>query len=176
MTDTQGSPAPSVEQWLEGAIPRLFGLAYALTGDKFSAEDLTQEALATVVRKWRRVSAAASPTAYARTVVVNTFLSQRRKRWTRELVSDDLAGAGLADHERGFAERVVDRDALLTAVAALPPRQRAAITLRFYEDLADADIAAIMGCSVSTVRSSVHHALKTMRASASAESFTEARS
>lgn len=167
---------PDVDQWLEGAIPRLFGLAYALTGDKFAAEDLTQEALATVVRKWRRVSAAASPTAYARTVVVNTFLSHRRKRWTRELVSSDIATADRSDGAGGFAERVVDRDALASAVAALPPRQRAAVTLRFYEDLADADIAQVMGCSVSTVRTSIHHALKAMRASASAQSFTEATS
>lgn len=154
--------AGDLEAWLDAAMPRIYGLAYALTGNQHAAEDLSQEALATVVRKWRTVQRAESSTAYARQIVVNTFLSHKRKRWTKEVVSD-AAVTELAPQTRDHADAVVTRDALVEALAGLPPRQRTAVTLRFYEDLPDAAIAALMGCSVSTVRSSIHHALATLR-------------
>ncbi|CAN7330610.1 RNA polymerase sigma factor [Knoellia sp. LjRoot47] len=164
MSDTQGG---DLDAWLDAAMPKIYGLAYALTGERTAAEDLSQEALATVVRKWGRVSQAQSSTAYARQIVVNTFLSQKRKRWSREVVSDDVVqelGPASVDH----ADTVVTRDALLTALAGLPPRQRAAVTLRYFEDLPDAAIATAMGCSVSTVRSTIHHALAALRSGAAA--------
>ena len=157
--------AGDLEAWLDAAMPRIYGLAYALTGNQHAAEDLSQEALATVVRKWRTVQRAESSTAYARQIVVNTFLSHKRKRWAKEVVSD-AAVTELAPQTRDHADAVVTRDALVEALAGLPPRQRTAVTLRFYEDLPDAAIAALMGCSVSTVRSSIHHALATLRARA----------
>lgn len=157
--------AGDLDAWLEGAMPKIYGLAYALTGERHAAEDLSQEALATVVGKWHAVSRAQNPTAYARRIVVNTFLSQKRKRWTREVVSDDVIrdlNPGTADH----AGDVVERDALVEALRTLPPRQRTAVTLRYFDGLPDAEVAALMGCSVSTVRSSIHHALATLRTNA----------
>ncbi|GGB82644.1 hypothetical protein N798_09720 [Knoellia flava TL1] len=162
MSDTQGG---DLDAWLDAAMPKIYGLAYALTGERTAAEDLSQEALATVVRKWGRVAQAQSSTAYARQIVVNTFLSQKRKRWSREVVSDDVVqelGPVSADH----ADTVVTRDALLVALAGLPPRQRAAVTLRYFEDLPDAAVAEVMGCTVGTVRSTIHHALATLRSGA----------
>ena len=86
MTTDEG--AADLDAWLDGAMPRIYGLAYALTGDSHAAQDLSQEALATVVSKWRTVSRAQNTTAYARQIVVNMFLSQKRKRWSREVISD----------------------------------------------------------------------------------------
>lgn len=163
MTKNEG--APDLDAWLDGAMPRIYGLAYALTGDRHAAEDLSQEALATVVSKWRTVSRAQNSTAYARKIVVNTFLSQKRKRWTREVISDDVV-TELVPSTSDHASGLVDREALVEALRELPPRQRTAVTLRYYEDLSDADIAALMGCSVSTVRSSIHHALAALRSGA----------
>jgi len=157
--------AADLEAWLEAAMPRIHGLAWALTGDAHAAEDLSQEALATVVRTWGSVSAADHPTAYARRLVVNTFLSQKRRRWTREVVSDDVV-ADLAPATGDVADGVVDRDALVAALGRLAPRQRTAVALRYFEDLPDAAVAHAMGCSVSTVRSTIHHALAALRAGA----------
>lgn len=162
---TRNEGAADLEAWLDGALPKIYGLSYALTRDRHAAEDLSQEALARVVDKWRTISRAQNPTAYARRLVVNTFLSQKRRRWSNEVVSDAVVTelvASSADH----ADGVVDRDALVGALLRLPPRQRAAVSLRFYEDLPDADIAELMGCSVSTVRSTIHRALAALRAGA----------
>jgi len=168
MNNNEGSG--DLDAWLDGAMPRIYGLAYALTGDRHAAEDLSQEALATVVSKWRTVSRAQNSTAYARKIVVNTFLSQKRKRWTREVISD-AAVTELVPATDDHADDVVDRDALLDALSGLPPRQRTAVTLRYFEDLPDAEVAALMGCSVSTVRSSIHHALAALRAGSVAHTF-----
>ncbi|KGN37404.1 SigE family RNA polymerase sigma factor [Knoellia subterranea] len=160
MTNTAGA---DLDGWLDAAMPRIYGLAYALAQDRHQAEDLSQEALATVVSKWRTVSRADNPTAYARQIVVNTFLSQKRKRWTREVVSDAVV-TELVPATDDLAGGVVERGALVEALRSLPPRQCTAVTLRYFEDLPDADVAALMGCSVSTVRSSIHHALAALRA------------
>lgn len=168
MTKNEG--ALDLDAWLDGAMPRIYGLAYALTGDRHAAEDLSQEALATVVSKWRTVSRAQNSTAYARKIVVNTFLSQKRRRWTTEVISDAVV-TELAPAATDHSDDVVDRDALIAALGGLPPRQRTAVTLRYFEDLPDAEIAALMGCSVSTVRSSIHHALAALRAGAVTRTF-----
>ncbi len=153
-----------IEAYVEGAMPRLVGLAYAMTGSKADAEDLVQDTLATVITKWSRVSAAENIDAYVRRTMVNTLISKKRRRWTTEVVSheavtDDRSQPASA----GVAQQVTDRDAVLGLLRELPDRQRAVMALRYYEDLPDAQIAHALGCSEQAVRSAAHNAMKTLR-------------
>jgi RNA polymerase sigma-70 factor (sigma-E family) len=139
----------------------LLRLAFVLTGDHHSAEDLAQTALADVYRHWRKVSAARSPEAYARRVLVNAYLSGRRRRWTSERPVE------VADHQlppvMDLADAVVLRETLRVRVAALPPRARTVLVLRFWADLDDVAIAEAMGTTSSTVRATAARALAALR-------------
>lgn len=153
-----------VEAYVVRAMPRLVGLAHALTGSRPDAEDLVQETLATVVAKWARVSAAGNIDAYVRRTMVNTLISGKRRRWTTEVVDHetvtaDYRGPRTPDPATG----VVDRDLVLGLIRGLPDRQRAVIALRYYEDLADAEIARTLGCSEQAVRSAAHSAMTRLR-------------
>ncbi|WP_114905629.1 SigE family RNA polymerase sigma factor [Ornithinimicrobium murale] len=153
-----------IEAYVEGAMPRLVGLAYAMTGSKPDAEDLVQDTLATVVTKWSHVSGAENVDAYVRRTMVNTLISKKRRRWTTEVVSHDAVTADRAQPVgAGVAQQVTDRDAVLGLLRQLPDRQRAVMALRFYEDLPDAQIAQALDCSEQAVRSAAHNAMKTLR-------------
>jgi RNA polymerase sigma-70 factor (sigma-E family) len=138
---------------------RLSRTAYLLTaGDHFAAEDLLQAALAKTAVHWRRVVEGGKPGAYVRRVMVNERISwARRRRFYPVAVVPDQRMADPAD-------RTADRLTLATALAALTLRQRAVVVLRFYEDQSEADTAEIMGCSVGTVKSQTHDALRRLRA------------
>lgn len=138
----------------------LLRTALMLCGDPHRAEDLTQTTLAGVFRKWRRVADAAEPAAYVRAMLVNEFLSWRRRRWTTELLVADTTVVLVDDHQQGVAARSAAWDLL----AGLPRRQRAVLVLRYYEDLSDADIGRVLGCAASTVRSQASRGLATLRA------------
>jgi RNA polymerase sigma-70 factor (sigma-E family) len=143
--------------------PRLLRLAYGLTGDPWTAEDVTQTTLARVYVSWRRVCRADDPDAYVRRVLINTS----NRRFRRHRVAEepgDLPEGMTALTEQGHAEAVADRAALLAALRGLPRRQRAVVVLRFWEDLTDIQIAAALGCSASTVRSQLARALARLRA------------
>ncbi|MGW4378370.1 SigE family RNA polymerase sigma factor [Kitasatospora sp. NPDC004531] len=132
--------------------------AYLLTGgDAHLAEDLAQEALGKLYGNWRRVSRMANPAGYARTVLVNTFLSHRRRRASREHVTDTFAesAAPAADH----ALRVT----LLRALAELPQQDRAVLVLRYWEDLGVEEAAAALRLTPSAVRSRASRALGRLR-------------
>jgi RNA polymerase sigma-70 factor (sigma-E family) len=150
------------ELWVQARGGALARSAYLLTGDAHLAEDLLQETLARVAQKWRKVIREGSPDAYARRVMHNLAVDAWRRRRSRppELLAatpPELVGRGDAtDVER----RVVLRDAL----ARLTPRQRAVLSLRFYEDLTEVEVAAVLGCSVSTVKSTARDALARLRA------------
>lgn len=141
--------------------PALSRTAYLLTGDHALAEDLLQQALVKTAAHWRRVVEGGNPEGYVRRVMVNERTSRWRRRRYVE-VSDAVAGdpAGPGDE----AEAAVRRVGLRRALAALPPRQRAVIVLRFFEDLSEAQTAGVMGCSVGTVKSQTHDALNRLRA------------
>ena len=140
-----------------GAALRRF--AYLVTGDRQRAEDLVQSALAQVLRDWPRISAMEHPEAYVRQVLVRQHLSWRRRRASREVVTDDLLDRPTADFTSGADER----DACWRLLAALPSRQRAVLVLRFYEDLDDAAVARVLGTTQSTVRSNAARALAALR-------------
>ena len=153
-----------IEAYVEGAMPRLVGLAYAMTGTKVDAEDLVQDTLATVITKWSRVSQAENIDAYVRRTMVNTLISKKRRKWTTEVVSHEVVTADWSQPAgAGVAQQVTDRDAVLELLRQLPDRQRAVMALRYYQDLPDAQIAQTLDCSEQAVRSAAHNAMKTLR-------------
>ena len=131
-----------------------------LTGDRGLAEDVVQEVLLRVHARWDRLSSMQHLDAYVRRMVVNEYLSWRR-RWARVVPVEFVPGPGEPD----FATTHADRDGLVTELAKLPRRQRAAVVLRFYEGLSDDEAAEVLGCSPSTVRSHLSRALQSLRVS-----------
>ncbi|TNM39835.1 SigE family RNA polymerase sigma factor [Nocardioides albidus] len=134
--------------------------AMLLTGDHHLAEDLTQATYAKVFVHWRRVQSAESPAAYARTMLLNTFLSHRRLRRTGERPRD------LTEADIGPPLAVPDPDLrvdLLAALAGLAPLDRAVVVLRYWEDHSVAETAAHLGISESAVRTRARRALQRLR-------------
>lgn len=145
-----------------GSGDRLLRLAYQLTHDRSTAEDVVQEALMAIYRSWRRrMPAVEHLEAYARRAVVNEFLRRRRLRSSSEVVTPLVPDSAAAS----FETAAVDRAALWTALGALPPRQRAVLVLRYYEDLPDAEIAELIGAREATVRSLALRGLTALRSS-----------
>ena len=135
----------------------LYRTAYLLLGDAAEAEDLVQTALAKTYAAWPQVRDVHAAPGYARIVLVNTASSWfRRKSWRNERPTEILPEVG---HESDLS----DRPALLTALSVLPPRQRAVVVLRFYEDLSVAQAASALGVSEGTVKSQTSDALARLR-------------
>lgn len=150
------------EQWAHARSAALARSAYLLTGDLHLAEDLLQETLTRVAQHWRRVRRQGTPDAYARRVMHNLAVDAWRRRKARPR---EVLGARAPEpphHDADADRRVVLRDAL----SRLTRRQRAVLSLRFYEDLTEVETAAVLGCSVSTVKSTAREALARLRAAA----------
>ena len=136
--------------------------AYLLTGDRGRAEDLVQQTLVKVHRRWSHVVTAESPYAYTRAALANESASW----WRRKRVSETL-GEIPAHADRAPADdyRAVDtRDELARAVLQLPPRMRAVVVLRYFDDLSERDTAAALGMSVGSVKSQSSRGLDRLRA------------
>ena len=147
------------EDFASTRLPALVRFAAVLTHDRGIAEDVCQEVVIRVHRDWARIALLDHPEAYVRRMIVNEYLSWRRK-WARVIPFPTVGSErSVADH----ADRVADRDALLTRLGRLPAQQRTVLVLRFYEDLPDAEIAAVLGCSESTVRGYAMRALRALR-------------
>ncbi|GAA1132967.1 hypothetical protein GCM10009630_33830 [Kribbella jejuensis] len=135
----------------------LFRYAYLLVGDRGLAEDLVQEALVKTYVGWHRLRDPGNAEAYTRRAITTTAIGWwRRKSWHAERPNDDVP------------DRPVDDDStariwLWHELQRLPPRQRAALVLRYYEDLTEVQTAEVLGCSVGTVKSQVFDALKKLR-------------
>jgi RNA polymerase sigma-70 factor (sigma-E family) len=138
----------------------LLRFAYLLTADRHLAEDLTQEALVRVHRRWRTIERHDRPEAYVRKAIVRQFLTWRRRRSSGELAVDEMPDRATTIDEYARADH---RDEMWAALATLPPQQRAVLVLRYYEDLADTDIAEALGCSPATVRVHAFKALHRLR-------------
>ena len=137
----------------------LLRFAYVLCGDAHLGEDLVQEVLARMHPRWERVTVMDSPEAYVRTAIVRQFLSWRRRRSAGEAVV-----AEVPDRRHDEPQlRVLARDQMWQLLAGLPRSQRAVLVLRFYCDLADPEIAALLDCRETTVRSQAARALAKMR-------------
>ncbi|MDH2428759.1 SigE family RNA polymerase sigma factor [Sphaerisporangium sp. TRM90804] len=146
-------------EFVTARSPALMRLGFLLTGgDQHAAEDLLQTALAKVVTRWNRIE---EPEAYLRQVMYRQQVSwwrlASRRRETVVAQAPDVAGR---DDTHAADLKLVLRHALTRLTA----RQRAALVLRYFEDLPEAEVAVIMGCSVGTVRSTVHRSLARLRA------------
>lgn len=142
--------------------PTLLRTARSLTPNPADAEDLLQTALTKTYLAWDRIDDHRAVDGYVRRTLVNTRTSQWRKRKVDEFSTDELpepAPGGGPD----LTEQQAQRDALLRAIARLPPRQRAMVVLRYYEDMSEAQTAETMGVSVGTVKSAVSRALGKLR-------------
>jgi RNA polymerase sigma-70 factor (sigma-E family) len=149
------------EEFMTSRWPGLVRLAYGLTGDRWLAEDLAQTALASAYASWWRVRRADDPDAYVRQILLNAGKGRFRQRRVREQPAAAAPEAAVSDPTTSVDER----SALLAALQGLPPRQRAVVVLRYWEDLTDAQAGALLGCSASTVRSQAARALAKLRAS-----------
>ena len=138
----------------------LLRTAFLLTGDAHLAHDLLQTALVKTWSRWPGIRDAESGPAYVRAVMTTTSVAWWRRRWRAEVPTFEVPDRADADAFAG----VESRDEIGRALARLTPRQRAAVVLRFYEDLPEAEVAAVLGCSVGTVKSTTSRALATLRA------------
>ena len=137
-------------------------LAYLLTGDRDAAEDLLQNTLAKAYRHWDRVQAAGVVDAYVRRIMVN----ENNSRWRRLLRRNESPSSHVLEiiDPPGIAgldpAEAID---LWRHVQGLPTQQRAAVVLRYYEDLTEAQTAQVLGCSVGTVKSHTSRAISALR-------------
>ena len=148
---------------------RLRRSAYLFCGDWHLAEDLMQQALIKIYRSWSRVEKDESLANYGRTVLLRTWLDEKRRPWRR---SEQIEAAVPERHDdaRGpgdSPDRLWARDLVHQGLLRLPPRQRAVLVLRYFDDLSVAEAAEAMGCSEGTVKSQTSRGLDALRVSVS---------
>jgi RNA polymerase sigma-70 factor (sigma-E family) len=141
------------DAFVRARLPHLLRFGRALTGSEHAAADLVQDALERALMRWSKITSN-DPEGYVRRAMVNRSISIWRK-FGREHPTDQLPNDSYTDPERD--------DALLDALRKLPPRQRAVIALRYYDDLTEAQTAAILGCSIGTVKSQASSAMSRLR-------------
>ena len=148
----------------------LLRAACAITRDRDTAEDLLQTALAGVFSHWDRIRDHRAADAYVRRAMTNQHVSWHRQPWrSAEQATSDVPEpcprwAGQSP------EPALERQGIWPLVNCLPPRQRQTVVLRYYEDLSEAETAAVLGCSIGTVKSSTSRGLATLRARLTARS------
>ncbi|WP_344200049.1 SigE family RNA polymerase sigma factor [Kribbella karoonensis] len=161
---------PDFDEWVTQRGTALLRFAYLVTRDHSRAEEAVQDALISAYSRWSRICRAQDPEAYVRRSIVNADISRWRRffrretptenpgtpRTTRDRTAQDHAAPDPADAQ-------AEHDAVWALCATLPAKQRAAVVLRYYEDLPDAEIAVILDCSPATVRSQIHRALASLR-------------
>jgi RNA polymerase sigma-70 factor (sigma-E family) len=150
------------DQFVATHVDDLLRTAYLIVWDETEAEDLVQECLFKVARRWPRVRSMEQPRAYARRILINLATDGARSRARRRVELDPSPPAG--------AERSVDPLAaldthaeLVEALGRLPPRQRAVLVLRYFHDLTEAQAAEVLGCSAGTVKSNASRGLARLR-------------
>ena len=161
----QADEREAFDAFARGRMRELLRFAHVLTGDPHRAADLVQDALERTLISWHRVERKDDPEAYVRRAIVNRHISVWRRTRRERLVAETPEGS--------YDEPLGRDDELWAALATLPPRQRAVVVLRFYEDLTEADTAAALGCSVGTVKSQAHKALSRLRAQATSHDVAD---
>lgn len=149
------------EEYVQARGPALVRLARLLIRDPHLAEDLVQEVFGRVYPRWATILRTDDPDVYLRRMLVNANISRWRRRSAREAVG--AVPAELSDRVDVGAD-VAERDVLWRLIVELPTKQRATVVLRYYEDLDDARIGEILGCSPSTVRTNAMRAMTALRA------------
>jgi RNA polymerase sigma-70 factor (sigma-E family) len=148
------------EEFARARLPAVLAFATVLAGQRATAEDLAQEVLIRVHARWDTIGQLDRPELYVRKMILNEFLSWRRRSW-RLIPSGgtELARDAVPDHADGYAEH----QALLAEIAKLPRRQRAVLVLRYFEDRPDAEIAELLGCAPGSVRAYASRGLTALR-------------
>lgn len=164
LSSTDGSPRrepppppSSVAEFSRERGLELLRFAYLLCGDRHRAEDLLQDVLLAMYRRFGDDLPLDNPTGYARRALANANVSWSRRGTNRELVIAELPDSPT------FEPDGATRDALWQALRRLPVRQRTVLVLRFYADADDAEIADTLGCRRGTVRSLASRALAALR-------------
>ena len=152
---------PGLAELYERTAPGAVRLAYLLTGDRAVAEDITQDAFVRISGRLAHLREAGAFDAYLRRTVVNLSKNHFRRRAVERSYLERATPA--PDHP-GHERPLVEREATMAALARLPQRQRAALVLRFYEDLSEDEIARILRCRNGTVRSLVTRGVQALRA------------
>ena len=146
--------------FVAGAWARLFRTAYALTGDHQLAEDAVQAGCAKAYAHWPRIQRMAAPEAYVRRIVTNEIFSWwRRLSWRSERPTENLRETPAEGHEAA----VTTSDEVWAALRLLPPRQRAVVVLRYYEDLSEKEIARVLSIKPGTVKSQCSAGMRRLR-------------
>lgn len=148
------------EEFAASRLPAVLAFAAVLTGQRATAEDIAQEVLIRAYARWNMIGNLDRPEFYVRKMVLNEFLSWRRRSW-RLIPVGDAADPGNSSFD--LADQYADRSALLAEIGKLPRRQRAVLVLRYYEDRSDAEIGELLGCRPATVRSYASRALASLR-------------
>jgi RNA polymerase sigma-70 factor (sigma-E family) len=130
-----------------------------VVGDRAEAEDLSQETLAKVARRWPRIRRMENPYGYARQILFHLALEEHRRRRRDAAPVAALPEIAVNDD----TELVVARNVVADAIAVLPPRQRATLVLRYWEQLSETETADVLGCSVGTVKSQTSKAIGNLR-------------
>ena len=149
------------EEFVREHATSLLKTSYLLTGDRGRAEDLLQDTLTRLYPRWSRVESAQNPVAYVRRSLTNEFLNARRRR-VLHIVDIDVS-----DHHEplpDIGDAIATRDETILLLRILNDRQRAAVVMRYFDDLDDSEIATALDCREATVRSLVSRALIRMRA------------
>ena len=153
-------------EYLNARQPSLLRTAYLLTGDRHQAEDILQTSLAKLYLAWHKVNDRSSVDAYVRRIMVNENNSLWRRGWKkREYAAEQLPEGD--PHHDSYDEGL--GAALWEVVQTLPPKARAVVVLRYYEQLSETETADVLGISVGTVKSQCSRALASLRERVPAE-------
>ena len=150
--------ADEFTEFATSASPRLRRTAFLLCGDWHTAEDLAQTTLAKMFVAWRRISQPDAVHAYATRTLVNTYLASRRRKRAMELLLSRIPDPAVEPHAPELRLLVLD------ALATLPPKARAVVVLRYWEDLSVEQVADLLGCSPGNVKSQSARSLDKLRA------------
>ena len=154
-----GLDDPTFRDYVRERSRSLLRTAYLLTGNTADAEDLVQSALAKTYLAWDRIEDRGALDTYVRRAMVNTHISWWRRRRVEEFPTADIPEQAVADH----AVSSDLQETLRRAIDRLPERMRAAVMLRYYDDMTEAEIAEVLGVSLGTVKSTVSRAVAKLR-------------
>lgn len=163
-----GSSVASFDEFVRAHAGGLLRTACLITWDDAEAEDLVQECLLRVSMRWRRVQRMDLPVAYARRILLNLALAGRDRRSQRraELAGqdfDDVNGERVDLNAEAVVRALSERSELIDALGCLTTQQRTVLVLRYFEDLSEAQVADLLGCSTGTVKSSASRGVTRLR-------------
>jgi RNA polymerase sigma-70 factor (sigma-E family) len=153
------SEKPGFRDYVTSRSGSLLRMAYLLTRNLADAEDLLQAALAKTYQAWERIEDRNAIDGYVRRAMVNTHISWWRRRRVEEYPTDEIPDRAICDHA---ADSELS-DAVQRALDRLPSRMRAAVVLRYFEDMSEAEVAEALGISQGTVKSTVSRAVAKLR-------------